>query len=63
LFLKKRHEEFLKTSNVFEKTLDVFFKTTVTLKRGLAGIFDICFGGVSELAKCKALRMRPTGVY
>ena len=32
LFLKKHHEEFLKTSNVFEKTLDVFLKTTVCLE-------------------------------
>ena len=29
LFLKKRHEEFLKTSNVFSKTSNVFLKTTV----------------------------------
>lgn len=32
LFLKKRHEEFLKTSNVFSKTSNVFFKTTVCFK-------------------------------
>ena len=37
LFFQKRHEEFLKTSNVFSKTSNVFsktsnvfFKTTVT---------------------------------
>ena len=45
LFLKKRHEEFLKTSNVFSKTSNVFFKTTVCFKE-------------PSLAKYKSLIMK-----
>ena len=50
LFLKKRHEEFLKTSNVFSKTSNVFFKTTV------------CFKEPSS-AKYKSLIMKQIQVY
>ncbi len=50
LFLKKRHEEFLKTSNVFSKTSNVFFKTTVCFKE-------------PSLVKYKSLIMKQIRVY
>ncbi len=41
LFLKKRHEEFLKTSNVFSKTSNVFLKTTVCFFRYILTVFSM----------------------
>ena len=38
-FKKKRHEEFLKTSNVFSKTSNVFLKTTVCFFRYILTVF------------------------
>ena len=50
LFFQKHHEEFLKTSNVFQKTFDVFFKTTVVKN-------------VPSSTKHKLLRIKQIQVY